>query len=431
MTKRTNSLDASEGNNNSKRTDSSATIAKSSLDQADNALFEQFLRKFRDSRIYLSDLEPFFATLTPVKRDNIVKDYNAMAKMFQKIQLKQKAESKLIPSEDSSQSHIPNPLKNLKTHILEGSSDAKGELRFEQYQKEANTLHEAYVKGMTELYAKCAELELELKFKKLSEKFFSNLVKWALAEILTLRQNSQVTFKCNLDDRDLAGNAICDMISSGLNTEFVELLGFSERPKALSKFQDTFFPSGLASAEDSDGFDTLTLSKRVSKDLLHISTNFFKILSHLKLKKEEMELEASLATLYANEAQYSAQDEVREILTQEDEIMGTEGNEQLGALVDTKVSESSNALNEKIRQQNQQLKAMQKQISNLTRSKSLGGGTDQSLNAKSNGQKKNAGSTSSSKQQRKKQQSNQHNRHRNASQPGSGRGGRGRGSRRS
>ena len=105
-----NPLDAS-GTTNAKQTrEGSANIAESnSSAEVEDADLSKFKSKIQKTKF--ASLEPYLVTLIPVKRDTIVKNITAIAKLRTSVKQKKLAVSKLIPNEDPTKSHIPVSLR--------------------------------------------------------------------------------------------------------------------------------------------------------------------------------------------------------------------------------------------------------------------------------------------------------------------------------
>ena len=424
MQRERNSSDAAEDTNAKRNKEGSANNADSNTSTVDDdANLDLFLSKFRESKYYSPQLEAILTPLRSVKRDTLLKDTTAMAKLQTDVERKQLAVSKLAPSSDPDKSYTPVPLRS-KTNELKASKKAKDEFKFGQLQDEADKVSETYKVEMKRVYRETAQLECEVKFKAFRELYFRKAMKWTSGEILTLENEMGDSFKSNLSNRDLAGNAVFLMLSSGLNSGYFARLGL-DRESCCKEFKDTYFPRGLSAAKDTTEYNSESLAVKLSSGLIcKLSNSAFALFDLIKQRAKNKVLDAELKEVYENEEQYAAQNDVKEILTQDDPM---EADEQIGDLVDTKVKRETKALHEKLRRIEQQNKALQKQLKAQARQKSSGGGTDPSLNARSNGNENNGGSTNSSRQQSRKQKQKQQRaqRHRNQNRPrqGSGRGG--------
>ena len=115
-------------------------------------------------------------------------------------------------------------------------------------------------------------------------------------------------------------------------------------------------------------------------------------------------MDPKIKVLFENADQWKANADVKEKLDQEKD---SESDDKIGDIASSKVQESIKPLKEENKQMKQQIKAMQKQIKAMAKIKSSGGGTDHSLNVKSNGQRNPKDSTKPSKKKaaRKKKQS--------------------------
>ena len=426
MQSQTNSVDASGGPNAKRNRDECANNAETNNEFVDEANLSAFIKTFEASKINRPELGTFFKTLRTVKRETIVKDFTQLANMQAVIERKQLAESKLSPSSDPTKSHTPVPLR-LKSNELKASKEVRGEQQHNRLQHEANKLTDTYKSDMTKIYQQNAKLEVEAKLKTFRKKFYRNALKWLIGEVLELKQSMKASFRSDLSDRELSGNAFFYMLSAGLNSEYFERLGL-DRDSCCAEFTNTFFVRGLPKARDSAEHNTCTLATTLSNGLvLKASTHLFKLLDWMERKKLDKEINAGLKVAYANEEQYEAQNDVRDELTQDkDESMDTEDDTRLGSLLETKMKEAFKPMEEKMKRLEQQNKALQKQLKAKTRQKSSGGGTGHSLNAKSSGHENEKDSPNPSRQQSRKQKQKQRaQRHRNQNRPrqGSGRGG--------
>ena len=145
----------------------------------------------------------------------------------------------------SNQIPTPVPLR-LKSNELKASKEVRGEQKHNQLQDEANKLTDTYKSEMTKIYQENAKLEVEAKLKTFRKKFYRMSLKWLAGEV-ELKQSMKASFRSNLTDRELSGNAFFFMLSAGLNSEFFERLGL-DRDSCCKEFIDTFFVRGLPKA---------------------------------------------------------------------------------------------------------------------------------------------------------------------------------------
>ena len=147
----------------------------------------------------------------------------------------------------------------LKSNELKASKEVRGEQQHNRLQDEANKLTDTYKSDMTKIYQQNAKLEVEAKLKTFHKKFYQNALKWLISEVLELKQSMKASFRSDLSDRELSGNAFFYMLSTGLNSEYFEQLGL-DRDSCCTEFTNTFFVRGLPKARDSAEHNTCTLA---------------------------------------------------------------------------------------------------------------------------------------------------------------------------
>ena len=380
----------------------------------------------------LACLKKTLETLHPKKRDLIVKYYTMAIKSWNTIQDRERAVSKLTPSNDTDTSHFPSCLKNL-TLDLKGSKNVAGDSRHIQLKEDLDKVLLTFKKNASKIYLENAKLELKQAEEKLRRTIFDLLMELAMGANLYICMNYNVEHK--VAAMTIAGQSVVHAIRKTKLCS--KILRFKSKSDCVEGFKELYFDGILAEHEndneDDEHYDHSIVIESgvqacmiVEKTILKVPTKKKQNLAHRNF--EQAGYEQQEKTKY----QKFNQDVVNLLNTKEGD------NDQVyNDLVETKVQERTKELKNDLEEIKRQLKVQEQQLKQVTRLKSSGGGTDQSLNARNNGhaskgkqqkQQKFKSNNSKSKTQVRFQNAS---RQQNASHQGSGKGGGGKSSRRS
>ena len=199
-------------------------------------------------------------------------------------------------------------------------------------------------------------------------------------------------WKSSLAKRELAGDAVLKMLSTGLSAGSFDYLRLS-RTECVKEFKEQYFLKGIPTATDSvECKDASFVFKMAAETNKIVSKCVFGLFDHLNRHKAINDLDGELEEMFASKDQWKTNDDVREILAQEDADEEMETDEKLGDLMESKACKFMKPLDAEADQSKCQSKIFRR-------------GNQQLSNARLNGHKKaNTSTEPSTKSRRRKTQ---------------------------
>ena len=373
--------------------------------------------------------EESLATQSPLIRKHVLSSCKAALEAWKTIQVKKRALSRLTPSDDRD-SKLPNCLKNLKIG-LNGSDNIVDDSRHIDLKAQLDGLVDEFKSAVTNVYIENAKLEVTKAMENLKMIIFRlcrELAKGAVRYVLEMN-NLETTTEIEV----LADQTTTRMIKRFLSTEeqYLEFFGYESKVEWEDDLKRLMFNGKVLPHENAstEQHDRAIVRECALAACDIVADNAMSLL----LRKQEEHRTSEIMKRFQLETvvkeQQKANNDVKALLKTRE----GEENQVQSDLINSIVDRKLDPLKRENDQLNAKIKTLQRQLTKEKRSKSLGGGKDQSLNAKKNGPGSNGKQQKHVKfnmEQQAKRTNKKPGNKAGASQQGSGKGGGGKGSRR-
>ena len=378
--------------------------------------------------------EESLETLSPMIMEYALSSCEAASEAWNTIQAKSRALSRLTPSDDSN-SNLASCLKNLKID-LKGSDNIVDDSSHVALKAKLDDLVKEFKSNANEIYFENAKLEAKKAMERLKIIFFEMCLQLSRGSVRYVIEMNKLETKTDIEI--LAGQTTSRMITKSFSNceQCLDIFGYETGSEWNEDLVNLKFNGNLPHERDSDEHHDRDIVRGCANKVRDVVGDT--IVSLLIRKEEEhriAEIQQRFQLERMQEEQQRANDDVKSLLRSRE----GEENQVQNDLINTLVDQKLEPLKRENDQLSQKVKTLERLLNNEKRSKSSGGGKDQSLNAKKNGHgSKGVKGKQPQKQQKQKQQQTkgtkkvriQAGANTSASQQGSGKGGGGRGSRR-
>ena len=206
-----------------------------------NCANEKEVSKILNKNQDLACLGKTLETLYPEKRDLIVKYCTMAIKSWNTIQDRERAVSKLTPSNDTDMSHLPSCLKNL-TLDLKGSKNVAGNSRHIQLKENLEKILLTFKKDASNVYLENAKLELKQAEEGLRKTIFDLFMELAMGANLYICMNYNVDYK--VAAMTIAGQSVVQAIKKSKMCS--KILRYKSKSDCAEGFKEMYFDGDLA-----------------------------------------------------------------------------------------------------------------------------------------------------------------------------------------